>query len=218
MRGLTLSGTAAAHRHGTAIHDLEGRLWSLDLERLVQAHTADAVLDVLGEYYELAFLPAAVVVGVALAIADRALYLELRTAMMASLALAAVVFAVYPTAPPRLVPQLGMVDVVGMRGHDAGSAHGIRFNPYAAMPSMHVGWTLLVAVALVRALRRHRFGWLLWLHPVLMTWAVIATGNHYLLDVVVGVGVAAAGWAVMRRLTARETEQGLWRVAGARQA
>ena len=51
-------------------------------------------------------------------------------------------------APPRLVEGLGIADTVGLSGgHDEGSFMGVSFNPYAAMPSMHVGWSLLVGIA-----------------------------------------------------------------------
>jgi PAP2 superfamily len=208
VRGLALSGPAAAERHGEAIYDLESRLWSADLEGLVQAHTGTLALDLLARYYELAFLPVAAAVGIILASADRALYRELRTSMMAAIGLAAFVFALYPTAPPRLIPRLGIVDVVGMQDHDVGSTHGIRFNPYAAMPSMHVGWTLLVAIGVAEALRRRsrRLHWLPLLHPFVMTCAVIATGNHYVLDVVAGVAIAVGGRLIARAIASRSPD------------
>ena len=80
-------------------------------------------------------------------------------------------------------------------GHDTGSFAGIRFNPYAAMPSMHVGWSLLVGIVAWRALpgRLRALGLL---HPAMMTLAVTATGNHYLLDAIGGAAVAMAGLAV----------------------
>ena len=62
-----------------------------------------------------------------------------------SLGIALVVYLAFPTAPPRLVPGLGIADTVGLSGHDTGSFAGVRFNPYAAMPSLHVGWSILAA-------------------------------------------------------------------------
>jgi membrane-associated phospholipid phosphatase len=143
------------------------------------------------------------VAGIVLASVDRTLYREVRSSMMAALTLAALVFALYPVAPPRLIPRFGIADVVGMAGHDVGSTHGIRFNPSAAMPSMHVGWSLLVALGVARALLPRGLRWLALLHPLLMTWAVVATGNHYVLDVVAGVAISLAGLAVSRALAAR---------------
>ena len=68
---------------------------------------------------------------------------------------------------------------------------GISFNPYAAMPSMHVGWSLLIGLAGRRAARSTALRTFFLVHPALMALTVVATGNHYLLDGVAGVTVAA---------------------------
>jgi hypothetical protein len=190
-RGAAIGKPGVAIRHARDVLSLE-RLTDIDLEHLVQRVTvsADAVRHVMARYYELGFFPVVVAAVLLLALRRRSIYLELRTAMMLALAMAAVLFVVFPTAPPRLVPGLGIHDVVGMGGHDAGSVHGIRYNPYAAMPSMHVGWTLLVSVGVIRAIRRRVLRFLVALHPAVMAWAVVATGNHYVLDMVVGVLVS----------------------------
>ena len=88
------------------------------------------------------------------------------------------------------MPGLGIADTVGLSGHDTGSFAGVRFNPYAAMPSLHVGWSILAGD---RALPRDRRSWVravAVLHPVLMTLAVTQTGNHYLADSLAGALVA----------------------------
>ena len=79
-------------------------------------------------------------------------------------------YALLPMAPPRLVPDIGIADTVGLAaGHDTGSFGGVvPFNPYAAMPSMHVGWSLLVGIFGFRALRGNALRWVFALHPVLM--------------------------------------------------
>ena len=95
------------------------------------------------------------------------LYRGLRNALFVSLAFAAVSYALLPMAPPRLVPDIGIADTVGLAaGHDTGSFGGVvPFNPYAAMPSMHVGWSLLVGIFGFRALRGNTLRWLFALHP-----------------------------------------------------
>jgi membrane-associated phospholipid phosphatase len=92
-----------------------------------------------------------------------------------------------------------------------GSAAGPLYNPYAAMPSLHVGWSLLAGIALIACAR----SW--WLKasggalPILMTFAVIMTGNHYLLDVIAGAAVVLvsltlsalwSSWSMARAQTA----------------
>ena len=142
-------------------------------------------------YYMVGFGPVVASTLVWLALSRRRLYVELRTLLFISLAIALVVYVVFPTAPPRLVPGLGIADTVGLAGHDSGSFAGIRFDPYAAMPSLHVGWSLLVATAVYRATARTPLRILAVMHPVLMALAVTATGNHYLVDSLAGAAVAA---------------------------
>ena len=157
-------------------------------------------------YYMLGFAPVLASVLVWLAGSRRRLYVELRTLLFVSLAIALVAYVAFPTAPPRLVPGLGIADTVGLAGHDSGSFAGVRFDPYAAMPSLHVGWSVLVAVAVFRATSRTWLRAVAVAHPALMALAVTATGNHYLVDSLAGALVAllavlAAG--VWRRAVAQ---------------
>lgn len=193
VRGQTIRGHAEALQHARSVVSFERvtRLaHELEIQRLLSFELP--LRRFFSAYYELGFFP--VVIGLLLAIAlrDRALYLRIRTAMLIALALASVIFSVYPTAPPRMVDGLGVVDTVGMQAHDSGSVYGVRTNPYAAMPSMHVGWTLLVSLGALGAARRRLSRLAFLAHPPLMAGAVVATGNHYLLDVIVGTIVALA--------------------------
>jgi hypothetical protein len=113
-------------------------------------------------------------------------YRQIRTTMVLSGAVGLVVFALYPVAPPRLAP-LGLVDTVT----DLSTSYRVLqppafVNQYAAMPSLHVGWDLLMGYALV-TYGGHRLlrvvGVLL---PIAMVSAVILTANHYVVDAVAG--------------------------------
>lgn len=126
-------------------------------------------------------------------------YLPVRNAFLIAMALALVGYALYPTAPPRLLPAFGFTDPVRrFTGLDIDhGAASVLLNPYAAVPSMHVCFALMVAVPMAR-LVRGRLSRLLWLaYPVLITLVVVATGNHYLADVVLG--AATAGIALLAR-------------------
>ena len=116
---------------------------------------------------------------------------------LVSLGFAAVSYALVPMAPPRLVPDIGIADTVGLAGdHDTGSFGGVvPFNPYAAMPSMHVGWSLLVGIFGFRALPLR---WVFAAHPVVTAVAVTATGNHYFLDSAAGVAVVLSALVAIR--------------------
>jgi hypothetical protein len=101
-------------------------------------------------------------------------------------------FAFDPTAPPRMYPALGFRDTVAST---SGVNHGsglvqLAHNPYAAMPSLHSADALVVAIVLVRTSRRRwsRAAWALW--PAWVWFCVMATANHFLLDVLAGVALA----------------------------
>jgi hypothetical protein len=189
-RGATIGDRDTAVAHATSLVDLE-RTLDLAHEEALQ-HALRSALDAFSAYYMLGFGPTIVAVLVWLAARHRPLYRELRTLLLVSLGLALIAYVAYPTAPPRLVPGLGIADSVGLGGHDTGSFAGIRFNPYAAMPSMHVGWSLLVGIAGFRACRHWPGKTLFALHPLVMAVTVTATGNHYFADSIAGAGAALA--------------------------
>jgi PAP2 superfamily len=187
VRGVTIASPDEAFANAHGVVHLE-RALGLFHEEALQA--AFGVLDRgLSVYYLLGFAPLLVGVLVWLAIQRRPLYRELRSLLLLSISLAVIVHAALPVAPPRLVPGLGIADTVGL-DHDHGSIAGIPFNPYAAMPSMHVGWSLLVSLVAWKASSSLLARGLLAVHPALMAVAVTATGNHYFLDSLAGVLVA----------------------------
>jgi hypothetical protein len=204
IRGLSIDsyGTALANAH-----DL------ISVERSLSVFHEASVQDALSPfhgalstYYMLGFGPVVAATLVWLAFTRPELYRRLRTALFVSLGFAAVSYALLPMAPPRLVPDIGIADTVGLAaGHDTGSFGGVvPFNPYAAMPSMHVGWSLLVGIFGFRALRDSAIRWVFVLHPVVMATAVTATGNHYFLDSAAGVAVVLSALVAIRLFNRKE--------------
>ena len=149
-------------------------------------------------YYMVGFGPVILTMLVWLGLRHRGAYRQLRTWLLISIGIASLSYLLLPTAPPRLVEGLGIADTVGLSGHDSGSFAGIKFNPYAAMPSMHVGWSLLIGLIGFRVARRPAVRALFLLHPVIMAITVTATGNHYFLDSMVGILVALSAVALLR--------------------
>jgi hypothetical protein len=146
-----------------------------------------------------------------LALRHRAGYRIGRNALLVASVLGLVGFWLLPTAPPRLLEGAGFADTMavfsgyGWWGEAASAPRGMEglSNQYAAMPSLHVGWSVWVAIQLQRhsgvaAVRR----WA-WTYPALTTLVVVATANHYVLDAVAGAAVAVAGQAVAVRLAAQ---------------
>ena len=199
LRNLSMGSPDEAFANASAVVDLE-RAAGIFHEVAVQntlsvAFGLERFFDV---YYMVGFGPVIAGMLVWLGLRHRDAYRELRTVLLFSIAIASLSYLLLPTAPPRLVEGLGIADTVGLAGHDSGSFAGIKFNPYAAMPSMHVGWSLLVGLIGFRVARRPAVRALFVLHPVIMAITVTATGNHYFLDSIVGVLVALTAFAVIR--------------------
>jgi hypothetical protein len=133
-------------------------------------------------------------------------YRRVRTTVVLFTA-SALIIQFVPVAPPRLLAGSGLVDTAVLYGQ---SVYGIAggFDEFSAMPSVHVGWAIIVAIAVVTA-ARSRWRWLAVLYPVLTTLVVVITANHFWLDgvaagLLVGgaLGVQKAGRSVrLARLT-----------------
>ena len=133
-------------------------------------------------------------------------YRSARTALYATNALAAVGFWFYPLAPPRLLPNHDFIDTV-VKYHTWGSwgSGGISkvSNQYAAMPSLHIGWSLWAGVTLFMLSRRWWVRTLALAYPIATFFVIIGTANHYTLDAAGGVVALAGGFLVQRLLTGR---------------
>jgi membrane-associated phospholipid phosphatase len=108
-------------------------------------------------------------------------------------------YVLLPTAPPRFFTSVGFTDTLGQLGglnHGSGLVE-LASNPYAAMPSLHAADALIVGVVLASVTRRLAFKvlWLLW--PVWVWFAVMATGNHFWLDVFAGVVLGTIALAIV---------------------
>ncbi|HEY1920976.1 MAG TPA: phosphatase PAP2 family protein [Streptosporangiaceae bacterium] len=103
-----------------------------------------------------------------------------------------------PVAPPRMLPGDGLIDTAITYGQSVyGSDAGFNPDQLSAMPSVHIGWALLIAVVVVHV-SRSRWRWLALGYPVLTTLAVVVTANHYWLD-----GLAAAALLALALLMQR---------------
>ncbi len=127
-------------------------------------------------------------------------YRPMRNALVAINLLGFVVFWLFPVAPPRMLD--GFTDVVSST-HAFGSWHdgalASQANQLAAMPSLHIAWALWCTVAVWQLTRRRLLRALGVLYPCLTGFAVLATGNHYVLDVVAGAALVAVAFACVSR-------------------
>jgi hypothetical protein len=185
-RGLIRGREDDAMRHAMQLLNLE-RTLHLDPEHWLQrlALNHQWLMQFANNFYLYAHLPVLVGTAVWLYIKRPWAYPWFRNAFLLSALIGLSVYVLLPLAPPRFLP--GFTDTMALYGFNVdGSAAGPLYNPYAAMPSLHVGWSLLAGIALFGCGR----AW--WLRasgvalPVLMTLFVMMTGNHYLLDAVAG--------------------------------
>lgn len=192
-------------RNAQRVIDLEQRLgihWEQAWQSFALDHTW--LIRFLNWVYILGFVPF-LLLAVGIAFWRRPVLLERWRAVFGiSLLLTVVIQALFPLAPPRLLDgEHALTDTLQLYGprYYGGpepSSAGV-FNVYAAMPSMHAGWPVFGAGVLWAALGRPR-----WLLPMLLTllglmvFAVVATGNHYLVDAIVGFAVIIMSFMLIR--------------------
>ena len=139
-----------------------------------------------------------------LLVLSSARFLYLRRAFFLTMLLALPWYAIYPLAPPRFMQGFGwdFVDTLTVYGPNYFSETGlVAANRYAAMPSMHIGWTTIAALMIAVALPWRKVGIAVATFMVLsMTVTVIVTGNHYWLDIIGGWLIVAAALTINRAL------------------
>src|SRR5947207_1470863 len=128
-------------------------------------------------------------------------FIRFRNAILLANVIGLVGYVVLPTAPPRMFPDFGFDDTLanfGSLNHGSGLI-GFVANPYAAMPSLHAADALIVGLVLASVCKRLVFKilWLLW--PLWVWFSVMATGNHFWLDVLAGILVATVSLAIVYR-------------------
>lgn len=193
VRAITQGSAPAAVRNAEDIHRLEraaGIAWERPAQLAVLGH--DAVVRVANWVYIFGHWPVLLLAGILLFNLRRREYLLLRNVCLISGGLGLVVFALFPVAPPRLAG-LGAVDTVTRY------ASGYRtvlppslVNEYAAMPSFHAGWNVLLGIVVYRATANLTLRSLAIVGPAAMVVAVVVTANHYVLDVFAGTAIVVA--------------------------
>jgi hypothetical protein len=199
VRHLAGGHPGVAARHADLVWSIE-RALRLPDEAQVQRWSLDwpHVARLANVYYVGMHFPGTLLAMVWLWLRHRPGYLRMRSELVLLTAAGLVLHVLFPLAPPRLVPSFGTVDTMLSVGPSAYPPGTDGFaNQFAAMPSLHVGWATLAAIAVIRA-ARGRWRWLVLLHPALTTVVVVVTANHYWLDGLVatallGVAVLAVG-------------------------
>ena len=162
-------------------------------------------------YYFWGYLPLLVIMAFWLWFRYRQHYYLLRNAFLISGAIGLVIFAIFPVLPPRLLP--GGVFTDTLSGAIAVDYDSVPFfNPYAAVPSMHLGWHLLMGIGIAITGRTRLRLLLGTLMPATMFSAIVVTGNHYFLDGIIGMAVALLGFIAAVMLDRIGQRYDLWAV------
>ncbi|MFF2216811.1 phosphatase PAP2 family protein [Streptomyces antibioticus] len=215
--GHTAEAFANAHRVWGAERTL--RLPGESAVQTALLHS-DTLVHLANTYYATVHFPATAAFLIWLYLRRPAHYMWARRVLALVTAAALAGHLIFPLAPPRLLAESGLLDTGQVYGPSVYGAHpatDAMANQFAAMPSLHFGWALMVAVGLIAATRsRWRRLWLL--HPLLTLTVIVGTANHYWLDSVVAAGLLWVALAVVRgpRRTAtsafRDQEHGRVRV------
>jgi len=200
--------------HAESVVDLEkdlGLFWEPTLQQWA-INTSDWLVVFFNWAYILSFYPIIVTASVILYMKSRHRYLYYRNVVLFSFLFALIAFTIFPLAPPRMLTK-NFVDTMAIFGPSIYSAaEGAGFyNAFAAMPSLHFGWSVLFGTIFFRsgyrALRIFAF-----IYPSMMLFTIVVTGNHYFLDAVAGGVVIALSFGtvgVIGAISQRKMDPGL---------
>ncbi|MBK3566972.1 bifunctional glycosyltransferase 87/phosphatase PAP2 family protein [Streptomyces sp. MBT62] len=198
--GTNAGGRATAEHHGHQILSIEQFL-HIDIEHAVNHWVVkvDFLREFFNFYYESFHFVVPLSVMAVLYWRRPVDYRWARSSLGFATLLALVGFWLYPLAPPRLLPGLGIIDTVhGVQDFskpDYGTLTALT-NQYAAMPSLHFGWSLWCGVVIAIIAPKWWMKALGLLHPFFTVSAIVATGNHWVLDAAGGAAVVAAGFGL----------------------
>lgn len=199
VRELTEGSTALAVGNAERLARLEralGFAWEHAVQSVVLG--SGVLVDLANWMYIWGHWPVIATVAIVLFAVRRDRYRLLRNAVIISGLIGFAFFALFPAAPPRLV-DAGLVDTITRWSDSYRTLQPPRWtNQYAAMPSLHFGWNLLVGIVLfgtTRSLVVRAFSILM---PAAMAFAVVATANHWIVDVVAGAAVVLVGYLLAR--------------------
>ena len=194
VRGMTDGRVTEAFDHAREVIGIERGL-GLFIEPAVQAWAEGTnwVIDGASWAYVNSHFAITTVTLAYIYLRRNASFYFIRNMFMVAMGIALVLYAAYPTAPPRFLPEWGFSDSVAqLTGLTAeGSSADALYNPFAAVPSMHVAFALMLAAPMATMTSR-RWVKAFWLsYPALVTFVVVATANHWWFDAFTGALTAA---------------------------
>jgi hypothetical protein len=207
IRNLVPEQESIAMRHGRSVQHVQDFL-HLNFERSVNRFVAghEPIAQVMDYYYATLHFIVTVGVLVWLFHAKPRVYRGARTVLFATSLLALAGFYLYPLAPPRLLPQFGYIDTLKVF-HTWGSLADPKIaehsNQFAAMPSLHIGWSLWCGVSIFLLARRLWVRLLGALYPLCTLLVIVGTANHFIIDAIGGLAVFLAGCGIQYLMSGR---------------
>jgi PAP2 superfamily len=208
VRGLVEVRASAAFQHARDLIQVE-RTLHLFVEPSIQAWASGShvLMDFSSWLYVNAQTSITLAALIYLYVRYNGSFYFVRNMFAIAMLIALIGYAVFPTAPPRFLPEWGFIDSVsdltGMHVSHASASMTALFNPYAAVPSMHVAFALMIGWPLA-SLSRTPVARVLWrLYPLLIAFVIVATANHFVLDALLGAltaGVSAIGARRLARI------------------
>jgi membrane-associated phospholipid phosphatase len=201
-RGVADRNTAKAFENGLKVIDLETRAnFVIEISLQSFVHSSNFLIAATSYTYWLSQFTILAAALLWVYLRRNEAFLRFRNLVMLANLIGLAGYVLLPTAPPRMFPGFGFADTLALFG---GLNHGsglieLASNPYAAMPSLHAADALIVGITLASLTRRWlvRAVWLAW--PAWVWFSVMATGNHFWLDIAAGALVAALAAAVLYR-------------------
>ena len=206
VRGIVAGQQAAALANAQSIVGFEkgiGAFWEPALQRLV-IHDHGVMVAANWIYGNAQFTVNAVFLAFIYVYRNEIFYF-VRNMFFVAMGIALIVHLAVPVAPPRMLPQYGFVDTVQRIAHinqDSG-AISLFVNPYAAVPSMHICFAVLVGITGARLARRWWLKALCAAYPLVVLTVIVVTANHFLFDAAAGVATAVAAALVAQLVMSR---------------
>jgi len=202
VRGFVVERAFEATSRAVRIFELEKHLgiWFWETKMQAWVMSSEILVQLFNNIYVYAHFPLIIIIGLWLFFFHRERYVLLRNAFLISGGIGLIIFNLLPTAPPRLLPWPLSDQVVDTMFAFSRVNYDMQpeafVNHYAAMPSLHFGWNLLLGIGIILTVR-HRVGTAFGvIMPAAMFLAVVVTGNHFMLDVLAGTVVALIGLGV----------------------
>ncbi len=208
IRGVAEVQTTIAFDHTREVIQLE-RALHIFAEPSIQAWAmgSHALIDLCSWLYVNAQTTVTITALVYIYLRHNRSFYFVRNMLMVSMVIALAGYALFPTAPPRFMPEWGFVDTVaaftGVHVEHTSQSMSALFNPYAAVPSMHVAFAMMIGWRLVGLVKPRTLKAAWALYPFLIAFVIIATANHFIFDSLLGAltaGVSALAAARLARL------------------